>query len=101
MNDEAIESLEIELDDLPMMAIDLPNSMMILGDAFDIDPLLVVKAMMTFTDDDPIVKDLMEEYGSREVRVMIDLIEEGLDSSTLLPYLHRAIEIIQGLNELR
>lgn len=96
------ESLESRLDDLPMMSVDLPNALILLGDAFDIDPAQLVRILMgdEVHPDPPALADFKEAHGAREVEVMIDLIFEAVDSSRYLPFILQALEIAELLAEL-
>lgn len=96
------DELENELDDMPMMSVDLPNALLLMGDAFDIDPILIIQALMgdEVMPDPPAMPELKEEYGAREVQLMVDMIFEGVDSSTYLPHILRSLQIISKLNDL-
>lgn len=92
------DTLEGELFDLPMMAVDLSNAMIIVGDAFDIDPITLIDAY--FNQPRSEWARFAGANGERECRVMLDLIDDALDSSTMIPDLTRALEIIAQLRDL-
>lgn len=90
------EAMQNELDDLPGMAIDLPNALIVVGDALDIDPKEIVRALIN-TKGTPL-DDLRTAHGARDINLMLDLIMEAVDSSTYFPPLLRALELIEAIN---
>jgi hypothetical protein len=101
-NDALRNTLEGEMDDMPMMALDLTGALLLVGDALDIDPLHIVQGIMRhdLESDDPMLNDLREAHGTTGVNLMIDLIFEAVDSSTYLPFILRSLEISETLNAL-
>lgn len=84
-----------------MMAVDLPNALIIIGDSFDIDPLDLVDGMVEEAKGDrEWIPRMKRESGAREVQVMIDLVDEAIDSSNDLLHLASALSIIAELNDL-
>lgn len=83
------EALEAELDtlDVPMVGVDI--ILIVLGDALDIDPLTLIDSYL----DSAAMANLRDEHGSTAINSMVDLLGEGLESSTQLPDIRRAIEL--------
>jgi hypothetical protein len=69
------DDLEDELLNLDIPIVMLDAGVMILCDLFDIGPLTVI------------------DHGEKEVGAIMELIWEGLESSTQIPHLRRAIEL--------
>lgn len=91
------EELEGELNDLDIPIIMADAAIMILGDALDIDPLTVLTALMSEPRD---LADLRTAHGENDVNLMVDMIEEGIESSTQLTHLARAIQLHRALEDL-
>ena len=96
-NDRDREALEARLDALPMMSVDLPGALILMGDAFDIDPIDLLDILIA--DDSDSLAEMREMSGAKEINLMIDMIYEGVDSSTYLPAILDAISTMNALLE--
>lgn len=96
-NDRRSE-LEGMLDSLPMITLDLPAALMVVGDAFDIDPLDLLDILIA--NDTDSLDEIKEMSGAKEINLMIDLIYEAIDSSTYLPSIRDAISIMGEMEGL-
>lgn len=98
---DAQDMLQEEYDDLecPMVPIDI--ILTIVGDALDIDPLKFIQAhearITAYPDDSPEWGDLITAHGENTVRVMDDLLGEAVDSSSEMPAIIRALEVLPHL----
>lgn len=86
-----MNDLEDELNDLDIPIVMLDAALMVMGDAFDIDPLDIIDAMIG--GEGTPIDDLRTAHGANDVNLMIDILSEGLESSTQLPHIRRAIEL--------
>jgi hypothetical protein len=85
------DDLEDELLNLDIPIVMLDAGVMILCDLFDIGPLTVIDALVD--DNDDLIASLKRDHGEKEVGAIMELIWEGLESSTQIPHLRRAIEL--------
>jgi len=102
MNDDTREALETELDDLDIPMVPVDAILEVCGDAFDIDPKVLIQSVSTDTHthpETPHTDALRAAHGAREVNLMIDLLMEGIESSTQMPHIARSIDINRALRD--
>ena len=88
---DARDAIEEELADLDIPVVMLDAAVMMLCDHLDMDPFTMIDAYEK--RDEVKIADLKTAHGAKDVDLVFDMLGEGLESSTQIPHIRRAIEL--------
>lgn len=80
-----------ELEELDLPVLDIAVILTTLGDALDIDPWNI-----TYTWGKPAGAPYTADRTDKGVCAMLDLLDEAIESSTQIPHINRALDILAG-----